>query len=86
MDGLCSALHGGTNDPLDVEVTVGRARATDAHGYVGQRDVASRSIRVTVDGDGTNAESAKGRDDATGDLAAVGNQYGVEHGHILKTP
>ena len=58
----------------------------EADGGVGLPDVPGPGVRVGVDGDAADAEPAQGADDPDGDLAAVGDEHGVEHIHIRKTP
>ena len=81
------------NDAGDVEVAIGGIGGTDPHGHIRERDVTGTGIRVTIDGDRADAERAQRTDDSAGDLAAIGDEHGVEHGgmrshrdHIRKTP
>ena len=61
------------------------------HRDVGLGDVPGVGVGVAVHGDRTNTHGAQRADDPHGDLAAVGDQNGVEDvwrssRHILKTP
>ena len=68
-----------------VPVVPGR---TEPHSDIRLAHVARIGVRVAVDRDAADAEAAQRADHAAGDLAAVGDQDGVEHSpaHILKTP
>src|SRR5204863_4309153 len=64
------------------------------HGQVGHGDVQRVAIGFGIDRDGAKTHGPRRPDDATGDLAAVGNQQGAKsaewrgrwHHHILKMP
>ena len=71
---------------LDRQVALAGAGRPEAHGDVGLADVPRPGVGVAVDGDRAHPEPAQGAADAHGDLAAVGDEDGVEHGHIRKTP
>ena len=80
------ALRGGENG-RDRQVRLARGGGTDAHGLVGEADVARGAIGVGIDGDGAQAHAAGGLDDPAGDLAAVGDEETFEHAvHIRKMP
>ncbi len=82
MDGLCIRFLRRGDDAFDVQVGLARRRGADVHGAVGQADVPGVGIGVGIDGHGLHAQVAAGGDDAAGDLASVGNQDSLEHGHL----
>ena len=82
---------GGVDDRVDVEVALPRRGRADADRDVRLGDVAGVGVGVAVDGDRADAHRAQRADDAHGDLAAVGDQDGVEsrrghRHHIRNTP
>ena len=80
MDGLrAGALRGG-QDGGDVQVRVARGGRADAHALVGQVHVQRMLVGRGVHGHRLDVHGAAGADDADGDLAAVGDEYLVEHG------
>src|SRR5699024_4662279 len=76
----------GGQDRLDVEVAVRGRGGAQPHCHVGGGHVRGAGVGVGVDGGRTEAHGAQGADHAHGDLPAVGNEYCVEHGHILNRP
>ena len=80
----------GGEDRVDVQVAGLRRGRAEAHRDIREAHVQCSSVGIAVDGHGTDAHGAQGADDAAGDLAAVGNQNGLEgfHGgpHIRKRP
>ena len=65
---------GGGDDLVDVEV------AADAHRVVGLADVRGAVVEVGVDRDAAHAEGAAAADHPQRDLAAVGDEDGLDHG------
>jgi hypothetical protein len=59
---------------LRVEVAVGRRRAAQRVGLVGDAYVQRIAVRLGVDGDASDAGVAARPSDADGDLAAVGDE------------
>ena len=49
------------------------------HGFIGKLYVHSVSVGVGVHGNGADAHALGGADNATGDLAAIGDEEGGEH-------
>ena len=87
MDGLRARAGDRVEDALGAEVGVARRRGADPHGDVGLAHVARTGVGVGVDGDRADAQAAQRADDPDGDLAAVGDEDGLEHArHIRKTP
>ncbi len=78
VDGAGAAAPRGLDHGLDLEVALaGRGRA-EADGLVGLADVAGVGVGVGVDGDGAQAHGTRRAHHAAGNLAAVGDQQGVE--------
>jgi hypothetical protein len=69
-------------DAFDVEVALGGRGGTQPDRLVGQPGVCGTGVGVGVHGDGAQPQGAGGSDDAAGDLAAVGDEHGVEHGAL----
>ena len=76
---LGAARSAGGDDVVDHQVALRRRRRPDRNGAVGHFDVQRVAIGVGIDGDGLDPHSAGGLDDPTRDLAAIGNQYSLEH-------
>ena len=84
MDGVGAGCPRGRDQLLRVQVPVA---ALQAYPRIGLGDVRRAGVGVGVDGDGADAETAAGGEDAAGDLAAVGDQNSCRHAaHIRKTP
>ncbi len=64
----------------DVEVTGGRHIGHQFHGDIGQLHVRCMAVFVVVDGDGAQAETARGTNHAAGDFTAIGDEDAVKHG------
>jgi len=92
VDRLCACRPGRVQHGVDAQVALRCGGGTEADGDVGERDMTGTGVGVAVDGDGADPEPAQRGDDAAGDLAAVGDEDGVEHRvlwhltHIRKTP
>lgn len=82
VDGLGSRRLRCGDDLVDVEVGLARLGGAEAHGGVGGSHVGGVGVGVGVDGDGADAQALGGADDAEGDLAAVGDEDGVEHSQL----
>ncbi len=84
VHGLRAGGPGGGDHLVDVEV------GADPHGLRGGADVRRGGVEVGVDRDRADAQPVAGADDAQRDLAAVGDQDGLEQaghrGHIRKMP
>ena len=74
VDGVGAGVGGDRDDLGDVEVGLGRGRAAEGVGLVGEADEERVAVGVGVDRDGADAGVLAGADDADGDLAAVGDQ------------
>ncbi len=79
MDRVGLGDLGGRNDGRDVQVRGGRRIGADADVFVGETHVKSIAVGLAVDGNSPDAELPAGRDDAQGDLPAVGDQDLLEH-------
>ncbi len=69
----------GVEDGRLVQVALPRGGWADAQGLVRLRHIRRCSIGLGIHGDGAQAQAAAGALDAQGDLAAIGDQDGVEH-------
>ena len=67
------------NDRRDVQIRRRRGVRADAHVLVGIPDVEGVAVGLAVDRDGPDAELAAGGDDPQRDLAAVRDEYLLEH-------
>ena len=92
-----AGLAGGGDHRVDVEIRRGCRGRPDPHRDVGLAHVRRVGVGVAVDGDRADAEPPQRADHAACDLAAVGDEHGVEDGvggliedrsrdHIRKTP
>ena len=79
MDGFGAGRLAGLDDLLDDEIAFGRGRRPDEDRVVGHLDMQRVAVGLGIDGDRRNSHLAGGLDDATGDLAAVCDQYPFEH-------
>ena len=78
VDGLRAGATDRLEDRVDRQVALPGGRRADADRDVGLRDVPGVGVGVAVDGDRADAHRPQRADDAHGDLAAVGDQNGVE--------
>lgn len=88
VHGVRAGREGGLHEQVAAQIRVGGRRAGEPYGGVGSARVEGAGIGVGVHGDGRDAEVAAGAGDTAGDLAAVGDKDGGDHGlpHIRKTP
>ncbi len=83
MNRLCARLPAGRDDLFYDEIAFRSGSRADMHGLVCHLHVQGAGIGVRIDRDGGDAHPARGLHDAAGDLAAVGNQYLLEHAVAL---
>ena len=74
VDGVGAGVGGDLDDLGDVEVGLGRGRAAEGVGLVGEADEEGVAVRVGVHRDGADAGVLAGADHADGDLATVGDE------------
>jgi hypothetical protein len=79
VDRLGAGLLAGRDDLVGDEVRLAARRRTDQDRLVGQLDVQRVAIGFGIHRDGRDVHPPRRLDDATGDLAAVGNQDLLEH-------
>ena len=79
MHGLGAGLAACLDDALDHQVGFGGRRGADMHRLVGHLHVQRIAVGVGEHGHGPDAHPARRLDDATGDLAAVGDEDFLEH-------
>ena len=75
MHRVALALGGGAEQTLDVEVRVGRHRARQGDGVVGELGRQRAGVGFAVHDDGFEAEVVARADHADGDLPPVGDEY-----------
>ncbi len=80
VDGLGARRLGCRQHPGLIQIALARRRRADQDGLVGLTDVKRVRIGLGMDRDGAQAHAAGGAEDAAGDLAAIGDQDGSEHG------
>ena len=84
MDGLgARGLRGGQN-LRRVQIGVSGRGGADQDGFIGLADVQGLRIGLGIDRDRADAHAAGGAEDATGDLATIGDQDGFEHGSVVE--
>ena len=83
MDCLCPRLDGTGEHGIVVEVALGKARATDTVGLVGELHVQRVRIGRGIDGNGLDAHIAARADNTDRDLAAIGDEHFIEHEAFL---
>ncbi len=69
----------GREDLRNVQVAVAGRRGADADAFVSEPHVHGRVVGGGVHGHGRDAELLAGPQDAERDLAAIGDQYLIEH-------
>jgi hypothetical protein len=79
VDRLGAGQSGGREHRLDRQVRLARRRRADPHRDVGGRDMDRAHVGVAVDRHRAHAELPQRARDPHGDLAAVGDQDGLEH-------
>ncbi len=79
MYGVGAARPAGGYDLVDVKVALGSRRRPDRDGSIGHFHMKRVLVGIGIDRDGLNPQPARRLDDATGDLAAVGDQNPLEH-------
>ena len=83
MDCLCARPDGTGEHGIVVEVALGKTRAADAVGLIGELHVQRVRIGRGVDGDGLDAHVAARADNTDRDLAAIGDEHFIEHEAFL---
>src|SRR5690606_6797583 len=79
MNGVGAGDFGGADDGRHIQIAVGTARRSDADVFIGKAHVQRVLVGFRVNGNGLDAELARGADDAQRDLPAVGNKDLFEH-------
>ena len=80
MNGLGPGCLASLDNPVGDEITLGGGGRADMDRFVSHLDMHGVAIGVRIDRYRGNAHLACRLDDATGDLATIGDQYLVEHG------
>ncbi len=79
VDSLGAALSRHIEDDLAAQVRIRGAWPANRPCLVRQPHMLGVGVRFRVHGNGVDAEPPAGTDDAAGNLAAVGNEYALEH-------
>ena len=79
MDRLGAGRLAGGDDPVLDEIALRCGRGADVDGLVGHFHMHRVAVCVGIDRDGRNPHLLRRLDDTTGDLAAIGDQYFLEH-------
>ncbi len=80
VDGIDVADFGGTDDPVNFEITFLTGSFTDTDCFVRQLNVQRIDIRRRVNRQRFDAKFLAGADDPQSDFAAVGDQDLIKHG------
>ncbi len=80
MDGLRTGGTGGGEKGFWPQIALSGRSGPDVAGFVGQSHVQGPGVGVGVNRNGADAEGSGRADDATGDLAPIGNENFLEHG------
>ena len=86
MDGLCPGGARNLEDFFRTQIALRRRCGADFDGHVGQPHVQRMAIRLGIHSNRFHAHATQGADDAAGDGATVGDEYGVEHGALSGGP
>jgi hypothetical protein len=79
MDGVRVRRSSGTEQSVDVQVTVCRRRWTETDGLISSSDVGRARVGIGVDGDRFDPKFAAGARDAHRDLATIGDEQALDH-------
>ena len=80
MDAVGARGFGRGDQRIDTQIAVGGRRRADAVRLVGKPHMQRVRVGVGIDRDGAQAQPLGGAGDAAGDLTAIGDQDGFEHG------
>src|SRR5690606_39007574 len=83
MYGLGPRILAGLDDTFRQEIALGRGRRADMHRLVGHFDMQRVPVRIGKDRNSGNTHLLRRLDDATGDFAAIGDQYLLEHADLV---
>ena len=64
---------------IDLEIAVARQGPADANRFVRLRHMQRIGVGIGIDRDGAQAHAPGRPDDPAGDLAAIGDEDGLEH-------
>src|SRR4249919_2620790 len=82
MNRACVRPERSVDDRVNVEVAFACWSWPDAHCRVGAPDMQRLGVRIRIHGNGSDAQSPCGPDDAAGDLAAIGDENRIEHRNL----
>src|SRR3546814_20778277 len=81
MDRLGAARLRRSDDLLTNQIGFARRRRPDVHDLVGLTHMQRLGVSIRIDRNGPYAHLARGADDTAGDLAAIGEEEGLDHCH-----
>ena len=81
MDGLRTCLPCSFEDPLLIQIAVGRKAGPDPIRLIGIGHMRRASVGIRVDGDRADPELAQRPEDANRDLAPVRDEHFAKSGH-----
>ena len=84
MHRLGTGRLAGVDDAGDVEVGLRGRRRSDLDRLVGHRDMQRGAVGLGVHGDRGDPHPPRGLDHPAGNLAAIGDQDLLEHGHPFR--
>ena len=79
MHSLGAAFTRGLDQRRNIEIALGSACGANAHRDIGEARVQRSGIGVRIHRDDAHAEALRRARNPAGDLAAVGDQKGLEH-------
>ena len=82
MDGLGAGFFRRGDDLFRDQIAFPRRGRPDQHGPVGVGHMGGVRIGLRIDGHGLKTHAPRGGEHPAGDLSAVGDQDGSEHGHL----
>ncbi len=85
MYGLGAGLFAGVDDLVDDQVALGRGGRPDKDGIVRHLNMQRVAVGLGKDRDGLYPHAPRRLDDPAGNLAAIGDQYSLEHAPLSST-
>ena len=83
MDALGAGVLRNLQDGLGLQIAFGSGRRADMDRLVRHLNMHRLPVGIRIDRDRPDAEAPRRLDDAAGDLAAIGDQDGLEHGRAV---
>src|SRR4029079_6587987 len=86
VDRLGAPLSCRLENGRNIQIGLACVRRTNAYRLVRHRHMSGICVGVRIDCNGRDAHALSGTHDATGNLAAIGNEERSEHHYIRNTP